>query len=128
MERNDKPVTELMRDLVNQVSNLVRHEIQLARAEMGEKANQATNGVVMLAVALGLGIGAIVILLLAAVAILEGIMAFWLSALLVGLVAALAAAGLASMGLSNLKARNLMPDRTIESVREEAQYAKEKVK
>ena len=128
MERNDKPVTELMRDLVNQVSNLVRHEIQLARAEMGEKASQATNGVVLLGVALGLGIGAIVILLLAAVAVLEGIMAFWLSALLVGLVAALAAAGLASMGMSNLKARNLMPDRTIESVREETQYAKEKVK
>lgn len=128
MDRNEKPVTELMRDLVNQVSNLVRHEIQLARAEMGEKANQATNAVVMLCVALALGIGAIVILLLSAVAALGEILAVWLSALLVGAAAALVAAGLASMGMSRLKARNLMPDRTIESMREETHYAKEKVR
>lgn len=123
MDRNDKPISDLVRDLVGQVSRLIRHEIQLARAEVGEKASQAESGITMLAFALVLGLGAVVILLFGAVDALSMKMAPWLAALIVGGVAALVALILMAKGKSNLKARNLMPKRTIESMRDDARYA-----
>lgn len=126
MERTDKPLSELMRDLVDQVSTLIRHEIRLARAEMGEKASQAGSGVSSLAMALMFGIGAVVVLLLSAVAALENVVAPWLSALIVGAVAALVAFALAAKGKSDLRARNLMPERTMGSIRGDTHYVREK--
>lgn len=123
MERSDKPISDLVRDLVGQVSSLIRHEIQLARAEMGEKASQAESGITMLAFALVLGLGAVVILLFGAVDALSMKMAPWLAALIVGGVTALVALILLAKGKSNLKARNLMPTRTIDSMRDDARYA-----
>lgn len=124
----EKPLTELMRDLIDQVAKMIRHEIGLARAEMSEKASQAGSGISMLAMALVLGIAALVILLLAAVLALNNVMDPWASALLVGGVTALIAFALAAKGKSNLRARNLMPSRTIDSVRTDAQFAREKVR
>ena len=63
----EKSLGTLMRDLLQQLSTLVRDEIQLARAEMTEKTNQVAAGAGMLGAALAFGIGAIVILLLALV-------------------------------------------------------------
>lgn len=128
MERSDKPISELLRDLGSQISNMIRHEVGLARAEVAEKADQASSGLFMLAAALVIGLGAVVVLLLSAVAALANVVAVWLAALIVGGVAALLAAVLAASGRSNLRARNLMPRRTVESVRSDAQFAKEQVR
>lgn len=127
MSEPEKSLRDLMRDLVEQVSRMLRHEVDLARAEVGEKASQASNGAAMLAAALAVGIGAVVVLLFSAVAALSAVVDAWLAALIVGATAALFAAMLASKGRSNLKAGNLMPSRTMDSVRHDARFAKEKL-
>lgn len=123
-DRHERTVPELVRDLLGHVGDLVRHEFDLARAEMSRKAGQAGSGIVMLCVALALGMAALVILLLSAVIALDAMMEGWLAALAVGGGAVIVAIVLALIGKSQLKARNLMPDRTIRSVREDARYAK----
>ena len=133
LARSEKPLGALVRDLMAQVSNMIRHELGLARAEMAEKAGQAGSGVAMIATAVALGIAALVILLLSAVLGLNYVMEPWLSALIVGGVAALIAAAIAAKGKSNLRARNLTPDHTLHSVRDDArfvrqQFAKEKLR
>lgn len=126
-ERGEKSLPDLMRDLVGQVATMLRHELELARAEMGEKAGQAGSGATMLGVALAIGIASLVILMISAVVALEAVVDLWLSALIVGGVGALIALILAAKGKSNLKARNLVPSRTLETMRDDARYAKEKV-
>jgi hypothetical protein len=126
--RNERPLSELVRDLMTQVSNMVRHEMGLVRAEMSEKASVAGSGVGMLGGALALGIPAIAILLLSAVAALSETMDVWLAALIVGAIAAIVAAIMAAKGKANLKARNLAPDRTMESLRSDAQLVRERVR
>ncbi|MPY71426.1 MAG: hypothetical protein GEU92_15230 [Alphaproteobacteria bacterium] len=128
MERNDRPLSELLRDLVDQLSSIIRHEIGLARAEISEKAGQAGAGVTMLAMALVLGIGAVVILLGAGVAALSNVMEPWASALIVGGAAALVAGLMAAKGKSNLKPGNLAPSRAMHSVQADTQLVKEKVR
>lgn len=128
MDRSDRSLSELVRDLMSQVSNMMRHEVGLVRAEMSEKASLAGSGVGLLAGALALGIPAIVILLLSAVAALSEVMEVWLAALIVGAVAAIVAAIMAAKGRSNLKGRNLAPDRTMDSLRSDAQLVRETVR
>jgi hypothetical protein len=128
MERNDRPLSELLRDLVDQLSSIIRHEIGLARAEMSEKAGQAGSAIAMLAMALVLGTGAVVILLGAGVAALSNVMEPWISALIVGGAAALVAALMAAKGKSNLKPGNLAPSRAMHSVQADTQLVKEKVR
>jgi hypothetical protein len=128
MERDDRPLSELLRNLVDQLSSIIRHEIGLARAEMSEKASKAGSGVTMLAMALVLGIGAVVILLGAGVAALSNVMEPWISALIVGGAAALVAALMAAKGKSNLKPGNLAPSRAMHSVQADTQLVKEKVR
>lgn len=125
MDRNDKSLPELMRDLLSQFSTMMRHELGLARAEMAEKASQAGSGIAMLGIALVLGIAALTILLMSAVLALNEVMEPWLSALIVGGVAALIAAILAMKGKSNLAARNLAPDHTLHSMRDDAQFVRQ---
>ncbi len=127
MERHEKPLSELMRDLVNQVASMIRHELGLARAEMSEKASQASSGVGMLAAALALGMAGLVILLMAGVFALDTVMEPWAAALIVGGAAVIVAWVLVAIGKSHLRARNLMPSRTLRSVRADVRFAKEKV-
>lgn len=127
MDQNEKSFSVLLRDLLNQVSGIVRDEARLARAEISEKLSQAGSGAVLLGLALVMAIGAVVILLVSAVVALQAAVATWLAALIVGVAAAVLAAGFAAKGMSNLKARNLMPARTRNAVVTDAHFVREKI-
>ena len=61
-----RPIPEIFTDLVSQVTNLVRMEGRLARAEISEKATRALSGMAMILLGSMLLIPALVILLQAA--------------------------------------------------------------
>lgn len=118
--------TGLVGDAFEQVTGLVRGEINLARAEVQESANKA-------AAAVGMLVGAVV-LLLVALNVLAAALVAWLTetgmdagwaALIVGGVLALVGAIMAFKGQSDLKASSLAPSRTMTSVRKDAETVKE---
>ncbi|MEQ9639900.1 MAG: phage holin family protein [Alphaproteobacteria bacterium] len=123
----DRSLPELMRDLIEQVGNLVRDEVRLARAETSEKLNIVKAAAGLLAGALAFAIGGIVIVLFAAAAALGQYMDAWLASLIVGVAALAVAAILVSVAKSQMTARELAPSRTAQSVRTDAQFLKEKV-
>src|SRR5690349_13856969 len=126
---SNRSVPELFSSVVSQISTLFRKEIQLARAEMGEKFGQAAGAITPLAAGGALLFGALIILLFALESLLVhfGIAIGW-SRLIVGIVAALAGYALLRSGLSQLKTSNLMPERTAEQLSRDAQVAKEQVR
>jgi hypothetical protein len=126
----NRSVPDLLGDLVNQTTTLVRKEVQLARAELGEKVS------VVGAAGMSLGIGA-ALLLGALIALIQGAIAllvefFGLSttvsaiivAALTGLIGYLVLRG----GLAKLQNFNLTPDRTVAQLSRDAQVAKEQVR
>ena len=126
-EGNDRSATSLVGDLVHHVTELLRKELQLLRAELGETANQVFAACGMLAASLVIAIVSLNVLaaaLVAAVAAL-GIETGW-AALIVGVALALIAFGLAAKGRSDLKASNLTPERTARSLSKDAALAKER--
>jgi uncharacterized membrane protein YqjE len=104
---------QLVTDLVSDVGLLVRQELRLAQAEVSEKLEQAQIGVYAVVTGLLVAFCALLILLQAVVIALTKTMPAWAASLSVGVVLALIALVLIRQGAKNLKARNLIPERTL---------------
>jgi uncharacterized membrane protein YqjE len=120
----DRGIGELVKDLANQTSTLVRQEIKLAQAEVAQKGKVAGKGAGMLggaAVAALLGLGALTALLIIA---LDAAMPLWLAALIVTVLWLVIAAVLGLAGKNALQAATPPVPQTVETVKEDIQWAK----
>lgn len=126
---NDRSLGELFAELAKETGTLVRQEVALAKTEMTQKAAEVGKNIGFLAVG-----GAIVYagLLGILAAIVIGLatlgLPWWLSALLVGIVVAAIGYFLVQKGLSALKQASLAPQKTIDSLKEDADWVKEKAR
>jgi len=118
----------LMADLLDQVTQLVRSEVQLFRAEMSDKATQAMVAAGSILAAAVVGIAALNVLAAALVAALvaAGVPAPW-SAVIVGVLLAIVAFVMAKKGIDNLKLGSLAPERTTRAAVRDATMVKEKI-
>lgn len=126
MEANARSIPDLLMHLVRQITELIRSEGQLARAEISEKLEKLIGAAIMIGAGAVLLLPALVILLQAAVAAL--IDAGWnagLAALVVGAVVLAVGGLLGAMGLQRLRAVNLVPQKTIKQVQEDVAVATE---
>ena len=122
-------VPELLSNALGQVSTLVRKEVQLARAEMGEKFGQAAGAIAPIAAGGAVLLGALILLLFALASLLVRLfdLATGWAQLIVAVVSALVGYLLVRSGLSQLKTSNLVPERTAEQISRDAQAVKEQV-
>lgn len=121
----EKPVGELLKQLSQETSLLVRQELDLARAELQQKGKEAGLGAGLLSGAGVTGLVALIALMVTIVAVLDTGMATWLAALLTTLLFAAAAGALALVGRNRLKqAGPPVPRQTTDSVKEDVEWAK----
>ena len=121
----EQSLGELVKQLSEQTSELVRKEVELAKAELGEKGKRAGAGAAMFGVAGLLGLGAFLALTAAVIALLAQAMDVWVAALIVAVVYAVIAAVAALQGKERVQeATPPAPEQTIESVKEDVQWAK----
>jgi protein-S-isoprenylcysteine O-methyltransferase Ste14 len=113
-------------EAVQRVTNLFRKEMDLARAEFDAALKSAAAGIGLLVAAVVLALTALNVLSAAVVAGLAnlGIAPGW-AALIVGLVLAGVALGLAMRGASDLKQVKLMPERVSRNVKADAETIRE---
>lgn len=123
--RDDRTLPSLFTELTRETTSLLRHELALARAELSEKISQVETGFGSLAFGAMVAFSGLLVLLASAVLALSKVIEPWLAALIVGVVVALVGLGLLVKGRHNLKAQNLVPHRTTESLRRDSQLAKE---
>ncbi len=123
---DERSLKGLLSDLSGSISTLFRKEIQLARAETSEKITQSLVALGAIAGGAILALAALMVLLQALViAITEmGVPPGWAS-LIVGVVVAAIAYFMIHKGTNDLKASSLAPTRTMDSLRSDAQLAKE---
>jgi uncharacterized membrane protein YqjE len=120
---------ELVKQLSEQTSTLVRQEIELAKAELAEKAKATGIGAGMFGGAGLLGLLALGALTACFILALDKGMASWLAALIVAAVYGAAAGVLALAGRDRVKeGMPPAPEQTIESVKEDVQWAKTRAK
>ena len=123
---SNKSAGGLLSDALNNVSGMVRNEVDLARAEIGENISRAGVAVGLIAGAAIIALVALNVLAAALVAALTelGIDAGW-SALIVGVLLAITAYVLINKGVNDLKLSSLAPTRTVKNVQRDAAAVKE---
>jgi uncharacterized membrane protein YqjE len=124
-ELRDRPVGELLKQLANETSTLMRQELELAKAEMREKAGKAGPGFGMWGAAGAMALLALGALTAFLILALDGAMPNWLAALIVALVYATIAGLLYLRGKQRVdEAGSPVPEQTIDTLKEDVQWAK----
>ena len=113
----DRSLGDLFKDLVQEVTTLVRQELNLAKTEMGEKAGKIGRHVAFLAAGGAIAYAGLLALLAAVVLLLVQLgLNSWLAALLVGVGVAGVGGALVMSGVNALKNADLTPRETMESL------------
>ena len=124
-DARDRPVGELLRELSQETSLLVRQELALAKAEMQEKGKDAGLGAGLLGGAGITALVALIALMLTVLFALDTAMDTWLAALITTVLFAAVAGIEAVLGRNRLqKAGPPVPEQTTDSVKEDVTWAK----
>ena len=125
----NQSIPAIVTDLISQFTLLLRKEGELARTEMSEKMTQMAVGLGLLVAGAVLMMPALVVLLFAAVAALDETgMSSSVAALVVGGAVLLLGLFFVLVGMNKLKARKLVPRKTIHQLQEDVSVAKRQVR
>ena len=119
-----QPLGELVSNVTRDLSALMHQELELAKAEMKQEATKAGKGAGMLG---GAGLAGYLVLLFASLAVMFGlgaVMPLGWAALIVAVVWGLIGAVLFARGRTELRHVNPKPEQTVETVKEDVQWAR----
>jgi len=126
--KDERSLGELFGDLARDTATLVSQEVTLAKTEMTAKATRVGKDIGFLAVGGMIAYAGLLAIIAGVILLLDAIVPLWVSALIVGLVVAGIGYVLVQRGLTALKREDLTPRQTIESLKEDTQWAKEQVR
>ena len=115
---------EMIGNISNDLSRLFRQEVELAKAELKQEATKAGKAGGMLGAAGFAGYMVIVLLSFALVAALANVMDWGWAALIVAVIWAVIGAVLYANGRKKLKTVDPVPRRTVDTIKEDAQWLK----
>lgn len=125
--KDDRSIGELFNELAGEAGNLVRQEINLAKAELFSKAVKLKQNLGLLCLGLAFGLVSFLTFTMAVILILSNFMPLWLSSLVVGFVLAITAAVITFSALQRLKETNAIPKETIATIKEDTQWLKNQI-
>lgn len=125
--KDDRSLGDLFADLSRQTSQLIHQEVTLAKTEMTEKATHAGKNVGFMAAGGMIVYAGFLALLTTIIILIARVLPWWLSALIVGVVVLAIGAILVNMGLQALKHGNPAPHETIETLKEDKRWMKERI-
>jgi MFS family permease len=121
----ERPIGELLKQLSEETTTLVKQELDLAKAEVAQKGAQAGKGVGMFGGAGVMGFLALGALTAFFIMLLDGAVPNWAAALIVAVVYGVIAGVLALQGRNKVKeATPPLPEQAVDSVKEDVQWAK----
>jgi len=125
----DRSTGELVKQLSEQVSALIRDELKLAQVEMTRKGKQAGLGIGLFGGSGLVALYGVGCLIACAVIAISGVVAAWLAALIVGAALLAAAAAAALIGKGRLqRATPPVPEQAVDSVKTDVEEIKERAR
>jgi uncharacterized membrane protein YqjE len=126
--QNGRSLAEILQDIIADIQEIIRSEFRLAKAEVQEETAKIARSGIPLGVGLLLGLYALGFILLAAVHALSLVVDAWLAALIVGFTVGVISLIMISVGRNRLKGVKVVPEKTIVSVKENVQWAKNQIR
>jgi hypothetical protein len=127
MAASIRSIPEILRDVLANIQDIVRAEVRLAKAELGEELSSARTAGLLIGVGAVAAIFSALFLLLACVYALARVMPNWAAALIVAAAVGVAAALTLGLGLKRFKTIQAAP-KTSASLKENVRWAKELTK
>jgi hypothetical protein len=127
MAASIRSIPEIVKDVLTNIQDIVRAEVRLAKAELGEELSSARTGGLLIGVGAVAAILSAQFLLLACVYALGRVMPNWAAALIVAAAVGVAAALTLGLGLKRVKTIQAAP-KTAASLQENVRWAKELTK
>jgi uncharacterized membrane protein YqjE len=121
----DRSLTEVLQNIIRNVQEIVRSEVRLAKTEIIEEATKAKSAALVFSIGAVAAVFATLFLLLMILFALIRVMPDWAAALTVGGVLAIAASILLSAGVKRFKDVHPTPERTVETIKENVEWAKQ---
>lgn len=125
--RTERSIGSLFGEITNGLSTLVRQEIDLARTELTLKATSMGKDVGMVAAGGFVAYAGFLAVVAALVLLLGHVIPLWVAALVVGLAVIGGGYLLVRTGLQAMKTVGVAPTNTVETMQENARWAKEQV-
>lgn len=125
--KQERSLGELFSELAGETSMLVRQEVALAKAELSQKAAQVGRNVGLLVVGGAVAYAAFLAVMAAVIIGLSYAIPPWAAALVVGVVVGIAGGALLFKAAYALKETDVTPRQTVETLKEDAQWVKEKM-
>lgn len=124
--RDDRSLGELFGELSEQTSTLVKKEIELARHEVTRSVTSLGRDAAMIGAGAAIAYAGMIVLLIGIGWLLVTIgLPVWLSFVLVGAIVLAVGAFLAYRSMQSIKKTSVMPERTVETVKEDVEWAKD---
>lgn len=136
VDTGEPSIGTLFKDLTDETRTLIRQEMELAKVELSETASRVGRNVAYLAIGGAIAYGGFIILLFFAAAGLYALFALgmsrnvagWLAPLIVGIVVGVLGYVIIQKGVHALRRTHLTPRQTIESLRENTAWLKDRMK
>jgi uncharacterized membrane protein YqjE len=128
MPGKERTMGELFSDLATEMKTLVRQEMELARTEISEIIARMMRDAAAIVAGGVVAMAAFLVFMAAAVLLLGLVIPYWASALVIGAVLAVVAFVLVQKGRKDLQRAHLTPEKTTESLKETAKWAKAQLK
>lgn len=126
--RADRSVGTLFADLARETSRLFRQEIALAKAEVADRVGQLGAGAAEIVAGGVILYAGFLALMATAIIALTYVLPVWLATLIIGVVVTAAGAVLLLLGRRHLEPGKLVPYRTMRSLRDDADWAREQMR
>ena len=127
--RSDRSLGDLFGSLTTQLGQLVHKEVELARTEMTANVVRTGRNASLIGIGGAVAYGGFLVVLAAAVGVLIALgLDLWLAALIVGVVVIGVGVVLIQRGRAELEAGSLAPTRTIASLKDDAEWAKDQTR
>src|SRR5579884_233493 len=122
---NNRSLGELFSELTQEMTTLVRQEVALAKTEMADKVAKMRRDLILMAVGGLLALAGFMTLIATVIIALALVMPLWLAALIVTVIVLGLGLALLIYARDNLMQINMVPKQTVQTVKEDVQWAKE---
>lgn len=119
-----RPISSILQDVVGDVTGIVRSEIKLAKAEITADAKRFARALPLAVAGAILGLFALGLLLTTILLAIAIALPAWLSALIVFVGTAIIAWALFAAGKARLRRINVVPEKTVNTIKENAEWVK----
>jgi len=128
MPAEDRSFSDVFQDILHNVQDIVRSEVRLAKTEIREEVGEAKSSAVLVGGGALTAVFALLFFLLTVVYALALVMPSWAAALIVGAAVALIATLMLTTGMRRFKQVHPTPERTVETIKENIEWAKQRAK